>query len=308
MSSGAWMSSNAVGGPTAFPGCGASTPRASRSSSPTRAGSPGCTRPRTGIVDFAAVARSYARDVLEAGATVASSCGVRRGRPWSGARCASRTRTASTEAAHAVFCAGAWADRLAVAAGADPDPRIVPFRGAYLRLAPARRGLVPLADLPRARPVAALPRRSPDQAHRRRGADRTDGAAGRRPRRLQPRDAPAPGPARHARLAGHVADARAAGGRPGATELRHAASRGRLRARRRSLRAGPAGRRRAARLRRRSRAGARARRPAGRRLRRSPHTERALHVRNAPSPAATSSLAIARHVADRAGEAFGLAR
>ena len=30
------------------------------------------------------------------------------------------------------------------------------------------------------------------------------------------------------------------------------------------------------------------------------HTERALHVRNAPSPGATSSLAIARHVADEA--------
>ena len=37
-------------------------------------------------------------------------------------------------------------------------------------------------------------------------------------------------------------------------------------------------------------------------------TERALHVRNAPSPGATSSLAIARHVAQRAEEAFGLAR
>jgi 2-hydroxyglutarate dehydrogenase len=34
------------------------------------------------------------------------------------------------------------------------------------------------------------------------------------------------------------------------------------------------------------------------------HTDRALHVRNAPSPAATSSLAIARHVADEAGRAF----
>ena len=48
----------------------------------------------------------------------------------------------STEAANAIFCAGAWADRLAVAAGADPDPRIVPFRGAYLRLRPERRHLV----------------------------------------------------------------------------------------------------------------------------------------------------------------------
>jgi L-2-hydroxyglutarate oxidase len=35
-------------------------------------------------------------------------------------------------------------------------------------------------------------------------------------------------------------------------------------------------------------------------------TERALHVRNAPSPAATSSLAIARYVADEAERAFAL--
>ena len=35
-------------------------------------------------------------------------------------------------------------------------------------------------------------------------------------------------------------------------------------------------------------------------------TERALHVRNAPSPAATASLAIARHVTDQAQRAFGL--
>ena len=33
-------------------------------------------------------------------------------------------------------------------------------------------------------------------------------------------------------------------------------------------------------------------------------TERALHVRNAPSPAATSSLAIARYVAERADESI----
>ena len=35
-------------------------------------------------------------------------------------------------------------------------------------------------------------------------------------------------------------------------------------------------------------------------------TERAMHVRNAPSPAATASLAIARHVADKACAAFDL--
>jgi (S)-2-hydroxyglutarate dehydrogenase len=35
-------------------------------------------------------------------------------------------------------------------------------------------------------------------------------------------------------------------------------------------------------------------------------TERALHVRNAPSPGATSAFAIARHVADEADSAFAL--
>jgi 2-hydroxyglutarate dehydrogenase len=35
---------------------------------------------------------------------------------------------------------------------------------------------------------------------------------------------------------------------------------------------------------------------------------RALHVRNAPSPAATSSLALGRHIADEAERAFGLER
>ena len=38
--------------------------------------------------------------------------------------------------------AGAWTDRLAVAAGAPKDPRIVPFRGAYLRLCRQRAHLV----------------------------------------------------------------------------------------------------------------------------------------------------------------------
>ena len=47
-----------------------------------------------------------------------------------------------TRATRAIVCAGAWTDRLAVAAGAPPDPRIVPFRGAYLRLRPERRSLV----------------------------------------------------------------------------------------------------------------------------------------------------------------------
>ena len=50
-----------------------------------------------------------------------------------------------------VLCAGAWSDRLAETAGASADPRIVPFRGTYLRLRSERsllvRGLVyPVPD------------------------------------------------------------------------------------------------------------------------------------------------------------------
>jgi (S)-2-hydroxyglutarate dehydrogenase len=41
-----------------------------------------------------------------------------------------------------VSCAGAWSDRLAVAAGAPADPRIIPFRGSYLRVRPERAHLV----------------------------------------------------------------------------------------------------------------------------------------------------------------------
>jgi L-2-hydroxyglutarate oxidase len=49
---------------------------------------------------------------------------------------------AEVHARRAVFCAGAWSDRLARATGAGADPRIVPFRGAYARLRPERSGLV----------------------------------------------------------------------------------------------------------------------------------------------------------------------
>jgi (S)-2-hydroxyglutarate dehydrogenase len=98
--------------------------------------------PNTGIVDFAAVSRRLAADVESAGATLKLGWAVQdvqaNGR---------RIRVIGPEgdavqAAGAVFCAGLWADRLAVRAGAEADPRIVPFRGGYLRLRPERRGLV----------------------------------------------------------------------------------------------------------------------------------------------------------------------
>ncbi len=97
--------------------------------------------PRTGIVDFRAVAQAFARDGLERGASIATGCEVRR--LQAGARSLRLLHSqGATEARHALFCAGAWSDRLAVAAGASRDPRIVPFRGAYLRLHPRGARLV----------------------------------------------------------------------------------------------------------------------------------------------------------------------
>jgi 2-hydroxyglutarate dehydrogenase len=52
------------------------------------------------------------------------------------------SRGRALRARYVLACAGAWSDRLAIAAGAEPAPRIVPFRGAYLRVRPERHELV----------------------------------------------------------------------------------------------------------------------------------------------------------------------
>jgi (S)-2-hydroxyglutarate dehydrogenase len=98
--------------------------------------------PNTGIVDFRAVCERLADDVQEAGGELRLGWQVddvqANGR---GIRLLASDGDA-VEASRAVFCAGLWSDRLAVRAGASSDPRIVPFRGGYLRLRPERRELV----------------------------------------------------------------------------------------------------------------------------------------------------------------------
>ena len=97
--------------------------------------------PETGIVDFGAVARSLAAE-LEEGRSARGTGSKVTGVAQTGGRIALRHEQGETRARFAVFCAGLASDRLAVAAGASPDPRIVPFRGAYLYLRPERRELV----------------------------------------------------------------------------------------------------------------------------------------------------------------------
>ena len=81
--------------------------------------------PHTGIVDFAAVARALAEDVQARGGTILTS-----------------TDGSAVQATRKVFCAGRAASKLAAASGLPEDPRIVPFRGAYLQLRPEARRLV----------------------------------------------------------------------------------------------------------------------------------------------------------------------
>jgi L-2-hydroxyglutarate oxidase len=97
--------------------------------------------PQSGIVDFAAVAGAFAKELTANGGAVATGCAVH-GVAESGGGAAIRHARGETTAGAVVVCAGAWSDRLAVAGGAPADPRIVPFRGAYLRLRPERAHVV----------------------------------------------------------------------------------------------------------------------------------------------------------------------
>lgn len=236
--------------------------------------------PATGVVDFRAVAEALAVDVREAGGTIeigrdassleADGAGIEvRGRGGSAIR-----------AAYVVCCAGAGSDKVAVAAGAPAEPRIVPFRGAYLRLRPERAGLVranvypvPDPDLPFL--GAHLTRTYTGEVLLGPSALLTGGLGWPGTWRVMARN-----------------------WRAGLSEIRRAASPRSFVAdarklvpelERRDFIAGPSGVRAQA-------------------VNRDGTlvddfvvhtTERALHVRNAPSPAATSSLALARLIADR---------
>jgi L-2-hydroxyglutarate oxidase len=97
--------------------------------------------PTTSVVDYGLVARRLADDVVGDGhqllfGTEVLAANERRG----GVEI--RHRHGTVRARSVIACAGLWSDRLAVASGGDADPRIVPFRGAYAQIKPNRRDLV----------------------------------------------------------------------------------------------------------------------------------------------------------------------
>ena len=97
--------------------------------------------PETGIVDYGAVARSLAQALDAAGAAVVRNAGVHGVVRRQGRLVVSHAQ-GELRAKGAIFCAGGWADVLAKAAGVADDLRIVPFRGQYLLLRPQARRLV----------------------------------------------------------------------------------------------------------------------------------------------------------------------
>lgn len=108
---------------------------------PHATGIAGLHSPNTGIIDFGEVARALADELRGRGATVTTGCRVDR-LTRAGHEIVLSNSHGEVRAARAIVCAGAWSDRLAVAAGAPSDPRIVPFRGAYLKLRPSAQQLV----------------------------------------------------------------------------------------------------------------------------------------------------------------------
>lgn len=97
--------------------------------------------PHTAIVDYAAVTRALLDDVAAAGGVVRFGTPVGRVED-TGAAAVVHTAQGPETFDLAVACAGLQADRLARASGAERDPVIVPFFGQYRVLEPAFRDRV----------------------------------------------------------------------------------------------------------------------------------------------------------------------
>ncbi len=97
--------------------------------------------PEAGVVDFSLVARRLAAVLQAGGAEILTGRAVVRIRPGPGDVRVDTTAGPVTARA-VVNCAGLHADRVARSAGVDPPVRIVPFRGDYYRLEPGADHLV----------------------------------------------------------------------------------------------------------------------------------------------------------------------
>jgi L-2-hydroxyglutarate oxidase len=106
--------------------------------------------PGTGITDYAVVARKYAELIQNAGGQILTSCEVRQIASTSSELVLETTRGA-IKSTRMINCSGLQSDRVMRLAGDHTTLKIVPFRGEYYEILPARRHLVrnliyPVAD------------------------------------------------------------------------------------------------------------------------------------------------------------------
>ncbi|WP_166135074.1 L-2-hydroxyglutarate oxidase [Nocardioides ochotonae] len=97
--------------------------------------------PQTAITDYVAIAQAYADDVRAAGGEVRTGTevtGIRR--TASGVEVATAGEPLRVD--RLVVCAGLYADRVSQWADGSAGPRIVPFRGEYMSVRPAKADLV----------------------------------------------------------------------------------------------------------------------------------------------------------------------
>jgi L-2-hydroxyglutarate oxidase LhgO len=107
---------------------------------PHAAGVAGLHSPTTAITEYRAVTQAFRDDVVAAGGSVLLETEVTGIRPSGDVV---RVLAGDEhEFDRLVICAGLQSDRLARIAGDEPEPVIVPFRGEYYRLAPGREDLV----------------------------------------------------------------------------------------------------------------------------------------------------------------------
>ena len=102
--------------------------------------------PETGIIDYTKVAAAYAAKIRSGGGEIRTSSKVT-GIAERGGEIALQTTSGEDRARHLINCCGLQSDMVAKmaasTAGANPEEhRIVPFRGEYYKLAPAKHYLV----------------------------------------------------------------------------------------------------------------------------------------------------------------------
>lgn len=106
--------------------------------------------PQTGIADFVKVAQAYALDIQQCGGEIITGCKVttlsKKGNQTlllcSQTSTHARNTQVEIEARYVITCGGLQSDKLSKMSGNNPSARIIPFRGDYYVLRPEKRHMV----------------------------------------------------------------------------------------------------------------------------------------------------------------------